>query len=104
MQYTPGKPKQLCTIYCICGTSHTVDVACGSHGQLVSASAESTGVMPCVWRCQASQWCLVPRACVGQVLGAADRAASQRRDRHNYGPYLLLLAPSDLAHITMQSE
>jgi DNA-directed RNA polymerase len=40
-----------------------------------------------------------------QVLhSGGDRAAVQRRDRPNYGPYLLLLSPEDMAHITLQSE
>jgi hypothetical protein len=32
------------------------------------------------------------------------RGASGRRDRPNYGPYLMLLEAEDLAHITLQSE
>jgi hypothetical protein len=40
-----------------------------------------------------------------QVLQCGgDRAALQRRDRPNYGPYLLLLSAEDMAHITLQSE
>jgi hypothetical protein len=37
-----------------------------------------------------------------QALAAA--ASIGRRDRSNYGPYLLLLPPQDLASITLQSE
>lgn len=40
-----------------------------------------------------------------QLVGRKDVAgAVERRDRPNYGPYLLLLEPQDLAHITVQSE
>jgi hypothetical protein len=39
-----------------------------------------------------------------QILDNKGRGQGGRKDRPHYGPYLLLLEPQDLAHITLQSE
>jgi len=38
------------------------------------------------------------------IRESSSKAAGGRKDRPNYGPYLVLLEPEDLAHITLQSE
>jgi hypothetical protein len=74
---------------------------CGSVARLLS-----------YWQPLLTQAIAEEQACVGQstrvaAAAAAGRAAVagvSRRDRPQYGPYLLLLEPQDLAAITLSSE